>query len=224
MTPTPIPRERFDAHARQSSTSGMISSFNQVYDHYTKVLSSFSEVKPKPLTDYPEAHPTPQPRTPTYAIVRGGGLWRWSCGWQQYCPRTSKPFGPILGHSTFRKKPLIKQDDREWLSQLDRPHGDWRRLLDHPLYSHSLHGNVHLLATDGVHAIVEDHNNLRHNVHFTNLTELRQRSASLVNSVNKTPKEKKVRASKKIVIDGIEWETTKGMSKEEKMKLLMELM
>lgn len=106
------------------------------------------------------------------------GFWRWNCGWelgrvdaQGFHTISKRP----LGHAEFnRLKSTFDSFQRKWIKK-QRAYGDWRRMHDDLiLYHHFKYGEVTLLETDGIHAVVENrHINKKWYCHFSNLTESR---------------------------------------------------
>jgi hypothetical protein len=74
-----------------------------------------------------------------------------------------------------------------------RPWGDWRRGCGR--YSHQNHGNVEILFTDGVHAIVKCPDGTKSEVHMTNLEPIGQpiarKSGKLVSNSTRGPRTKR---------------------------------
>ena len=96
-----------------------------------------------------------------YGLDKHGSHWYWNCGWR--CLENEEV---ILPHTIWRKsiapnivawteilKPKPKRTSEKHHPRL-RPYDTWRR-ADGKLYDHFLYGEVTLLETDGVHAIVK---------------------------------------------------------------------
>lgn len=108
--------------------------------------------------------------TPTFAITHGGLMWKWNCGWHLWDQTKNRSSGIVLGHMSFRRKPLCHQKDKSFV-HLPRPYGPWRRYVISRM-SHILFGNVEVLATDGIKAMVRCDDGTTQPVMFANLTEI----------------------------------------------------
>ena len=80
--------------------------------------------------------------------------------------RTGKRRGGIIGRAAFNRIEMKKPDhiSREDVPFGQRPNGNWRRIVSKTYasgqevcYNHRYYGRCILLATDGVHAIIETH-------------------------------------------------------------------
>jgi hypothetical protein len=130
-----------------------------------------------------------------YGIDSHGAHWHWNCGW-----RLLENSSVLLTHQQFKSikivawseivKPLPPKSDRSYFHK-SRPYSTWRR-ADEKLYEHLLYGEVQILLTDGVHAIVRgtSPNDIRVEVHLSNLYEIKVRSSGFasVRGHKKEPK------------------------------------
>tara|TARA_R110000868_G_scaffold104308_2_gene287314 strand:+ start:5751 stop:6296 length:546 start_codon:yes stop_codon:yes gene_type:complete len=154
------------------------------------------------------------------AIAKNGSVWHWNNGWyvmerkkhsKTYTPKASQ--ASPLGHARFRSavQLLIKsnREERQVLLGVEKPGQPWRRIVDGGLYEHFLYGNVRILATDGMHAVVEETDGMVLTVMFDNLTEQKPMPEL------KRTKEKTVEKKEK---------TSKEEGKKKSMELLQKLM
>ena len=112
--------------------------------------------------------------SPVYAIAEGGVHWR--CDQTGYFVANAKTGksrergdgrgADIIGRAAFSRIKMQKADkiSREDVPFGQRPNGNWRRLVPNEFstgqevcYDHRIYGRCLLLATDGVHAIIETH-------------------------------------------------------------------
>ncbi len=124
----------------------------------------------------PKSRVTPDRPDRVFVTDHVGNAWTWNCGWYRI-GSDGQPVDPSkrpLGHMTFRRS--IKRATAEELGlttfKYTRPWGDWRRGCGR--YSHQSHGNVDILFTDGVHAIVRCPDGTKSEVHMTNLQPIGQ--------------------------------------------------
>lgn len=106
---------------------------------------------------------------PVYAIADGGAHWRCDLiGYFVANARSGKRRGNIIGLAAFSRIEMKKADkiSREDVPFGQRPNGNWRRLVtgtftsgQEVCYEHRYYGRCILLATDGIHAIIETHEN-----------------------------------------------------------------
>tara|TARA_R110000824_G_scaffold165245_3_gene341803 strand:+ start:2150 stop:2854 length:705 start_codon:yes stop_codon:yes gene_type:complete len=105
--------------------------------------------------------------SPVYAIAEGGVHWRCDqTGYFVANARSGQRRGGIIGRAAFSRIKMQKADkiSREDVPFGQRPNGNWRRLVPNEFstgqevcYDHRIYGRCLLLATDGVHAIIETH-------------------------------------------------------------------
>lgn len=105
--------------------------------------------------------------SPVYAIAEGGAHWRCDqTGYFVANARSGQRRGNVIGRASFSRIPMKKADEisREDVPFGQRPNGNWRRLVPNEFstgqevcYDHRYYGRCLLLATDGVHAIIETH-------------------------------------------------------------------
>lgn len=128
----------------------------------------------------------------TLVPMADGRYWAWSCGWWLVDPDTRRVLSHRpLGHLAFRRLPKATRESINAHNVIftSRPTGDWRRWIsDHTLgvptpFEHRLGGRhgitrlVWILATDGVHAIVQPYGcpkEPKSTVHYTNLHEIKE--------------------------------------------------
>jgi hypothetical protein len=118
-----------------------------------------------------------------YGIDSHGAHWHWNCGW-----RLLENSSVLLTHQQFKSirivawseiiKPLPPKSDPSYFHK-SRSYSTWRR-ADEKLYEHFLYGEVQILLTDGVHAIVRgtSPDDIRVEVHLSNLCEIKVRLSS----------------------------------------------
>lgn len=104
---------------------------------------------------------------PAFAIAEGDIYWRCDqVGYYVSNARSGKRRGNVIGRAAFSRIPMKKADKirREDVPFGQQPNGNWRRLVtgtftsgQEVCYEHRYYGRCILLATDGVHAIIETH-------------------------------------------------------------------
>lgn len=107
------------------------------------------------------------PPEPAFAIDARDTFWRTDLtGYFVANARSGKRRGTVLGRAAFDRIEMKKPDriSREDVPFGQRPNGNWRRLVtgtytsgQEVCYDHRIYGRCLLLATDGVHAIIETH-------------------------------------------------------------------
>ena len=112
-------------------------------------------------------HRTRTAPAPVYAIADGGAHWRCDqTGYFVANARSGQRRGNVIGRAAFSRIEMQKADEisREDVPFGQRPNGNWRRLVPDAFssgqdvcYEHRYYGRCLLLATDGVHAIIETH-------------------------------------------------------------------
>lgn len=183
--------EKFDGHYRDKQLPQIREMFLRTHAIASSLLAAQELAKspPKPPTPF-KWDPTERPKDapPSFVITRGACYWRWNCGWQQYNPTTGKYFGPVIGHRAFRRKPVCHQKDRDWVSK-PRPYGPWRRVVKSRM-NHFIYGNVDVIETDGVIAVIQVDAGFRDCVSFHALTEIHTPLPPKVNPNKKTATKK----------------------------------
>lgn len=118
----------------------------------------------------------------TLVVDVNGGFWKWNCGWWLVDRRGRYRIAKPLTHRQFKGVPKAERVRLDTLLNGSRPYGEWRRYCqDHRLgtpvlYHHERYKHVRILASDGVHAIVQNYYDStmpKHEVMFSNLTELK---------------------------------------------------
>jgi len=200
--------DEFETHLSNSDLEAIRSLFLETHSIALQLMQERAHLGPPPKkhTDF-KHDPTiaPHDAPPSFVITYGGQYWRWNCGWQQYNPATNKYFGPILGHRAFRRKPVCHQKDRQWINK-PRPFGPWRRVVQSRM-NHFHHGNVDILETDGIIAVIRTDEGILDTVSYHGLTEI---STPLIPKLNKEPKTKRLAVSDK----------PKGLSRKSLLDLL----
>jgi hypothetical protein len=130
-----------------------------------------------------------------------GNAWVWNCGWYRIGEDGNRLDSKSpLGHAKFRR--AIKLASPEELGKTSfrytRPWGMWRRASGR--FAHDQFGNVELLHTDGVHAVVRKPDGTKCEVHFSNLEAIgqaviRRQKDRVSTAQGGTPRERKTTLS-----------------------------
>ncbi len=132
----------------------------------------------------------------TYIPGHSNTFWVWNCGW--FCYSENKVNGLKLkvsktpiGHLAFRKLQKTFPTKKEYVPTASTTvlgrrawSQDWRRWITHEIsgcptvYYHKLFGEVIVLASDGIHAIVKTGDNGVYETMFHNLQEIKPTTSS----------------------------------------------